>query len=227
MKYLFLKNKMTKQWHTYERMYITFNETLGKRILRKNHRGRRVEKLYRAVSNISRTWIYLGELCLAFVFMFSSYLFGNGETLPNNTTLVYPLHQVSTLECRTLKWDTMSETCKINLPIIHNADYTTYQHDKTYTDIYTVLRGASYTSGWDQSVGSHYAADIASAEGTPLYAIADGVVHSSEYNSAYGNVVKVKFKYKGEILYATYAHMSSRAVQAGDLVKAGQLVGKL
>lgn len=218
---------MAKQWQAYETMYNKFNETLGKRIIRKNHRGRRVEKIYKAVSNISRTWIYVGELCLAFVFMFSSFLFGNGETLPNNTTLVYPLHKVSTLECRTLKRDTMPESCKINLPIIHNADYVTYQNDKTYTDIYTVLRGASYTSGWNQSIGAHYATDIASAEGTPLYAIADGVVYSSDYNSAYGNVVKVKFKYKGEILYATYSHMSSRAVQAGDLVKAGQLVGKI
>ena len=218
---------MAQQWQAYEKMYTTFNETLGRRILRKNHRGRRVEKLYRAVSNISHTWIYIGELCLAFLFMFTSYLFGNGETLPNNTTLLYPLYKVSTLECRVLKRDTMPENCKIKLPIIHNADYTTYQHDSAYTDIYTVLWGASYHSGRNQAVGAHYAVDVATAEGTPLYAIADGEVYSSEYNSAYGNVVKIKFKYKGEILYATYAHMSSRALQAGDLVKAGQIVGKV
>lgn len=218
---------MTQQWKTYEKMCCTFNEHLGKRIIRKNHRGRRVEKAYNAATRLSRFWIYAGELCLAFVFMFSSYLFWNGENLPNNTTLVYPLHQVSTLECRTQKWDTMPSSCKINLPIIRNADYVTYQNDKTYTDIYTVLRGASYSSWRDQSVGTHYGVDVATAEGTPLHAIADGVVYSSEYNSAYGNVVKVKFKYKGEILYAIYAHMSARSVQAGDLVKAGQLIWKV
>jgi len=218
---------MENQRTVYEKAYCKFNEYLGQRIIRKNHRGRRVEKVYNAASGFSRIWIYVGELCLVFSFMFTSFLFGNGETLPNNTTLVYPLHQISTLECRTLKRDTMPSSCKINLPIIHGADYITYQQEQIYTDTYTVLRGASYTSGRDQSAGSHYATDIATAEGTPLYAIADGEVYSSEYNSAYGNVVKIKFKYKGEILYAIYAHMSSRAVQAGQLVKAGQPVGKV
>jgi murein DD-endopeptidase MepM/ murein hydrolase activator NlpD len=91
-------------------------------------------------------------------------------------------------------------------------------------DIYTVLWGASYTHQRNQSVGAHYAVDIATAKGTPLYAIADGEVYSAEYNTAYGNVVKIKFKYKGEILYAVYAHMNKYNVKAGDTVRKGQQI---
>lgn len=137
---------------------------------------------------------------------------------------MYPLYQVSTLDCRTQTWSSLPNDCKVTLPRIRGADYVTYQNEKTYTDIYTVLRGASYTSGRDQAVGAHYAVDIASARGTPLYAIADGEVYSAEYNSAYGNVVKIKFKYKGEILYAVYAHMNAYSVKAGDIVKKGQQI---
>jgi len=169
----------------------------------------------------------MGELALAFTFMFTSVLFGNGSNLPNNTTLVYPFYQVSTLECRTLEWDAMPDSCKINLPIIHGANYETYQYDKTYTDIYTVLRGASYSLGRDQSVGAHSATDIATAKGTPMYAIADGEIYSAGWNSAYGNLVRLKFKYNGKIYYAVYSHLDSYSVKAGDLVKKGQEIAKV
>jgi hypothetical protein len=215
---------MAKKWQLYEKVHNKFNETLGKRIISHHHRGKRVEKVYNAAHHLSNGRVHFGELCIALVFMATTYLFGNGENLPNNTTLVYPLYQVSTLECRTQLFSTMDESCKIKLPIIHGADYATYQNDPAYTDIYTVLRGASYTYQWDQSTGAHYAVDIATAKGTPLYAIADGEVYAAEYNTAYGNVVKIKFKYKGEILYATYAHMNSYNVKAGDLVKKGQKI---
>lgn len=158
--------------------------------------------------------------------MWVSFLFGNWETLPNNTTLVYPLYQVSTLDCRTIPFDQSPESCKIELPIIHGADYVTYQNDKKYTDIYTVHWGASYSNGWDNSVWAHYGTDIATAWWTPLYAIADGIVYSSSYNSSYGHVVKIKFKFWGEILYAVYAHMSERLVETWDYVKAWDLIGK-
>jgi murein DD-endopeptidase MepM/ murein hydrolase activator NlpD len=36
--------------------------------------------------------------------------------------------------------------------------------------------------------------------------------------------VKIKFKYKGETLYAVYAHMNAYTVKAGDIVKKGQQI---
>ena len=202
----------------YEQAYQRFNLALGRRIISHNHRGRRVEKLYNAATRCSNRWMYAGEAVLAFLFIWWATMRWSWDNLKNNTTLVYPLFQVSTLECRTLERDTMPDSCKIKLPIIHNSDYSTYVNEKTYTDIYTTLWGAPYEDPWNQSAWAHYGADIATAKWTPLYAIADWEVYSAGYNSAYGNVVKIKFKFNGEILFATYAHMNSISVEAGDVV---------
>jgi len=208
----------------YEKAYQRFNLALWKRIISHNHRWRRVEKLYNAARECSHRRMYIGEAVLAFLFIGWATMRWSGDNLKNNTTLVYPLYQVSTLECRTLERDSMPDSCKIKLPIIHNADYSTYVNEKTYTDIYTTLWGAPYEDSWNQSAWAHYGVDIATAKWTPLYAIADWEVYSAGYNSAYGNVVKIKFKFNGEILFATYAHMNSISVQAGDTVTKWQQI---
>jgi hypothetical protein len=108
------KTKMAQKWQLYDK----FHQALGKRILSHNHRGRRVEKLYKVASHISNGRVHIGELCLALLFLGSSYLFGNGDNVPNNTTLVYPLYKVSTLDCRTQPFSELSDSCKIQLPLI-------------------------------------------------------------------------------------------------------------
>ena len=208
----------------YEKAYQKFNTALWRRIISHNHRWRRVEKLYNAANTCSRWWMYIGEWVLAFLFIGWATMRWSWDNLKNNTSLVYPLFQVSTLECRTLERGSMPDSCKIKLPIINNADYTTYVNEKVYTDIYTTLWWASYQEEWNQAAWAHYWVDIASAKWTPLYAIADGEVYSAWYNSAYGNVVKIKFKFNGEILFATYAHMNSISVKAWDTVTKWQQI---
>lgn len=208
----------------YEQAYQKFNTALWRRIISHNHRWRRVEKLYNAAKKCSHRWMYAWEAILAFLFIWWATMRWSWDNLKNNTSLVYPLFQVSTLDCRTQEWSSMPDSCKIKLPIIHNADYSTYVNEKVYTDIYTTLRWANYQETWSQSVGAHYWVDIATAKWTPLYAIADGEVYSAGYNSAYGNVVKIKFKFNWEILFATYAHMNSISVKAWDTVTKGQQI---
>ena len=208
----------------YEQAYQRFNLALGRRIISHHHRWRRVEKLYNAARECSHRWMYIGEWVLAFLFIGWATMRWSWDNLKNNTSLVYPLFQVSTLECRTLEWGSMPDSCKIKLPIIHNADYSTYVNEKDYTDIYTTLWGAPYEDPWNQWAWAHYGVDIATAKWTPLYAIADWEVYSAGYNSAYGNVVKIKFKFNGEILFATYAHMNSISVEAGDIVTKWQQI---
>ena len=208
----------------YEQAYQKFNTALWRRIISHNHRWRRVEKLYNAARECSHRWMYAGEAVLAFLFIWWATMRWSWDNLKNNTSLVYPLFQVSTLECRTLERSSMPDSCKIKLPIINNADYTTYINEKVYTDIYTTLWGANYQEEWNQAVWAHYGVDIASAKWTPLYAIADGEVYSAWYNSAYGNVVKIKFKFNWEILFATYAHMNSISVKAWDTVTKWQQI---
>ena len=203
----------------YEKAYQRFNTALWRRIISHNHRWRRVEKLYNAVNTCSRRWMYAWEAVLAFLFIWWATMRWSWDNLKNNTSLVYPLYQVSTLECRTLERSSMPDSCKIKLPIINNADYTTYVNEKVYTDIYTTLWGANYQEEWNQAVWAHYGVDIATAKWTPLYAIADWEVYSAWYNSAYGNVVKIKFKFNWEILFATYAHMNTIAVKEWDTVR--------
>ena len=208
----------------YEKAYQRFNTALWRRIISHNHRWRRVEKLYNAVNTCSRRWMYAWEAVLAFLFIWWATMRWSWDNLKNNTSLVYPLYQVSTLECRTLERSSMPDSCKIKLPIINNADYTTYVNEKVYTDIYTTLWGANYQEERNQAVWAHYWVDIATAKWTPLYAIADWEVYSAWYNSAYGNVVKIKFKFNGEILFATYAHMNSISVKVGDTVTKWQQI---
>ena len=208
----------------YEQAYQRFNVALWRRIISHNHRWRRVEKLYNAAKNCSRRRMYAWEAVLAFLFIGWATMWWSWDNLTNNISLVYPVYEVSTLECRTLERDSMPDSCKIKLPIIHNADYSTYVNEKTYTDIYTTLWWANYQETWNQSVWAHYWVDIASAKWTPLYAIADWEVYSAWYNSAYGNVVKIKFKFNGEILFATYAHMNAIYVQEWDTVTKWQQI---
>ena len=203
----------------YEQAYQKFNVALWRRIISHNHRGRRVEKIYNAAKKCSHIWMYAWEALLAFLFIGRATMWWSWDNLTNNTSLVYPLYEVSTLECRTQERSSMPDSCKIKLPIIHNADYSTYVNEKVYTDIYTTLWGWSYQEPWNQSVWAHYAVDIATAKWTPLYAIADWEVYSAWYNSAYWNVVKIKFKLNWEILFATYAHMNTIAVKEWDTVR--------
>lgn len=137
---------------------------LGNRILNKQHKGRRIDKAFKASTSLHRSWIYVGELSIALVLSFSTLIFGTGNSTPNNQGLVYPLQEVSTLECRTQEWNTLTSECKKILPIIRGANYSAYEQNKEYTDIYTVLFGGNYTEGWKTELGSHYGVDIASSK---------------------------------------------------------------
>ena len=138
--------------------------------------------------------------------------------------LVYPLQEVAKLECRSEEWAKLDDSCKINLPLIQNADYQKYAGNKLYTDIYTVLFGGNYLSGWAIDQGSHYGVDIASAKGTPLYSIANGKVYYAGPQAGYGNVVKIQFIYNGVLYFATYGHMDTISVQKGQPVSIGQKI---
>lgn len=79
--------------------------------------------------------------------------------------------------------------------------------------------------GWRVLWGTndfHLGIDLACANGTEIYAYNAGTVVKSESHYSYGNYVLVDH---GGGISTLYAHMSSRAVQAGDYVAAGQLLG--
>ncbi len=85
----------------------------------------------------------------------------------------------------------------------------------------------SYTLGsyWGET-GSwarwHTGEDFVAACGTPLHAVASGVVGESTAGSWAGNHVVIHLANGGSVLYA---HMTSKSVSPGDVVKPGQLIG--
>lgn len=79
-----------------------------------------------------------------------------------------------------------------------------------------------FTSGFEMRWGTmHTGIDIANAIGTPIYAIADGVVIESGPASGYGNWIKIQHE-DGTI--SLYGHMETLDVVKGDVVSSGQKI---
>lgn len=70
--------------------------------------------------------------------------------------------------------------------------------------------------------GYHWGIDFASAEGTAIYAAADGVVECARNMRGYGNTVVLVH---GDKIKTRYAHMCAIKVHEGDEVQAGAVIG--
>ena len=72
----------------------------------------------------------------------------------------------------------------------------------------------------------HDGIDIGGACGSPIYAAAKGVVVETYFNKAYGNRIIIDHGFRKGVSVATISnHMSGYAVEAGDEVKRGQIIG--
>lgn len=71
------------------------------------------------------------------------------------------------------------------------------------------------------SLGYHTGVDFPVSKGTPVYAIGNGQVVDTGYNSAYGNFVEI---YHGNNVYSFYAHATSVQVSRGQTVSKGQQI---
>lgn len=69
---------------------------------------------------------------------------------------------------------------------------------------------------------SHLGTDYAAPHGTPIVAVADGTVSKSSYTKGNGKYVKIRHNSTYE---TQYLHMSKRAVNEGDFVKQGDVIG--
>ncbi|MBO1418617.1 peptidoglycan DD-metalloendopeptidase family protein [Streptomyces sp. FH025] len=70
--------------------------------------------------------------------------------------------------------------------------------------------------------GHHTGQDFIASTGTPLRAVANGVVVKAGNGGAYGNQVEIKL---ADGHYAEYAHLSSIGVKIGQSVTVGQQIG--
>lgn len=70
----------------------------------------------------------------------------------------------------------------------------------------------------------HNGVDIQTAEGTPVYVTADGVVSFSGEQRGYGDIIIVDH---ANDLASVYAHLKKRRVGTGEVVSQGQLIGNV
>ena len=76
---------------------------------------------------------------------------------------------------------------------------------------------------WSGTNGTHKGTDYAVPVGTPVTSWKDGVVSSEPLDSGYGTAVMIDHADGQQTIYG---HLSSKEVNAGDTVKAGQRIGK-
>lgn len=76
-------------------------------------------------------------------------------------------------------------------------------------------------------LSDHQGVDIAAAGGTPIYAVADGVVTTASYYGGYGNcvIIDMGVDAAGQHLSTLYGHCSSLATTVGASVKKGDIIG--
>ncbi len=70
----------------------------------------------------------------------------------------------------------------------------------------------------------HSGVDFSSPRGSPIYAVADGLVIFSGWRNGYGNVVDIRHR---NGLVTRYAHNSANLVEEGQWVRQGQWIAKV
>ena len=100
----------------------------------------------------------------------------------------------------------------------------------------TTPRGWPVRGGWISSPfgrrpdpftgrpGFHPGVDIAAPVGTPVHALAAGVVIFAGLDGGFGRLVKI---FDGHHEITMYAHLSARYVHVGEIVRKGQLLGRV
>ncbi len=146
-------------------------------------------------------------------------------TQASGQQFVYPIQEMSKLNCRFQKFSELTSDCKRKLPILKTKDYKKYIKQNgwynDYTRIYTVLWGSSYKYGWDVWNGGHWGTDIASAEWTPVYAVTEGKVINASFLSWWGNTVSIEHTIDGKKIVSNYSHLSKINTKNWAKVKAG------
>jgi murein DD-endopeptidase MepM/ murein hydrolase activator NlpD len=79
--------------------------------------------------------------------------------------------------------------------------------------IHPILRYRKFHAGWD----------LAAPTGTPVWAVADGIVTSAGWGGGYGNLIIIQH---GR-LETRYAHLSRILVRTGQTVKTAQMIGRV
>ncbi|TAE18817.1 MAG: LysM peptidoglycan-binding domain-containing protein [Bacteroidetes bacterium] len=104
------------------------------------------------------------------------------------------------------------DTIQMRLYNLPEGEYWASPLEKT-------LQTSSFGPRWGTF---HTGVDLDLKMGTPVAATFDGIVRISTFENGYGNYVVLRHRNGLETLYG---HFSKRAVEVGQIVKAGQIIG--
>jgi murein DD-endopeptidase MepM/ murein hydrolase activator NlpD len=92
-------------------------------------------------------------------------------------------------------------------------------------DFAKVTKVVLYGERTDPAIGqmkNHTGIDFEIAEGSNVFATADGVVEFARFGEKYGNYVRIKH---GDIYSTQYSHLTTAIVKNGDKITRGQVIG--
>jgi murein DD-endopeptidase MepM/ murein hydrolase activator NlpD len=136
----------------------------------------------------------------------------------------YPLAEVTPAsdECKSKHRDHLTDKCKVKLPILTPSDYDNTQAHNQHGTIFTMLYGATYFNQRDYTSWGNPGIDIASAKGTPVYSIWDGVVIYADMSKwGGGNRVSIAHQDNGKTIYSHYSHLNTIEVSKNQKISAG------
>jgi murein DD-endopeptidase MepM/ murein hydrolase activator NlpD len=69
--------------------------------------------------------------------------------------------------------------------------------------------------------------DFTPGNGSPIFAIADGVVTAAEFGGGYGQYAYIEHNIRGQRVLSVYAHMQSGSspLRVGEEIKVGDFIG--
>jgi len=104
-----------------------------------------------------------------------------------------------------------------------------------YTPNLNPVKGGRITTNYGRRIHPvtgerdfHYGIDIGGLNiGTPIYAVADGIILKSQYHSLLGNYILIDHNSREFGFKTIYGHLKKRYVTEGDYVKKGDIIGEL
>lgn len=108
-----------------------------------------------------------------------------------------------------------------------------YEGNAPFGDVYSIGHMGSYETGAEGN-GSHPGVDIRVPEGTPIRAIANGIVtRVSDDAGGFGKLIVIRHPHMPDpdapsyetVLHSSYAHLSAQFVSEGQVVRKGDEIG--
>lgn len=131
----------------------------------------------------------------------------------------FPVTRISYPSCKFVHRDIHPETCRIDLPMFGRDDHRLLRR------VYTVLWSATYRWWRDRWQWAHPWIDIATARGTPVFAIGTWIVIRAEFHPAWWNIVSIEHDFRWQRIVSHYAHLDRLMVSVSEHVGPGRQIG--